>query len=266
MAQNPHARSHLLVLTACIAPKAGMAGLLNRTSIELRLQDYIEAIQFWLRLREPSIGGILFADNSGYPLDRLQAVVQGETNKKIPVELVSFDHPAPPPTLSYGHNELILINEAIKRSALAKQFPYLMKATGRYRFPDIGRLIRKLPSDYRVALDTTGEKPWPWRQRSVPICRFALTLMKFDFYHQYLADTSTRMRPAPPWDRRQFIESMFYDQLYPMRAEPGIILRWPCNCEPEGIGSNGMDYRSPGRRIRSGIRSLNRKIIPNLWL
>ena len=254
------------MLTACIAPKEGVAGLLHRADPDVRLRDYIETLQFWLRLREPSIGGILFADNSGYPLESLRAVVEHEANKELPVEIVSFDHPAPPPSLSYGHSELILINAALATSALAKRLPYLMKVTGRYRFPDIGRLMGKLPQGYRVALDTTGAKPWPWHQRSNPICGFGLALIETGFYHQYLADIPTHMRPAPPWNRHQFIESMFYDRLYPMRKERGIILRWPCNCEPVAIGSNGMDYRSPRRRLRAGLRAINRVILPKLWL
>ena len=59
-------------MTACIAPKPGVREMLCRADPSVRLKDYQRGLEFWLKLDEPRIGGVVFADNSGYPLDVLQ--------------------------------------------------------------------------------------------------------------------------------------------------------------------------------------------------
>lgn len=266
MTPGPAPASHLLLLTACIAPKPEIAGHLGRSDPALRLDDYVRGLRFWFRLRDPRVAGLVFTDNSGHPLDALRELARTEAPPDFPVEFHSFDFPAPPRTISYGHPEALLVNETLARSELAARIPYFVKVTGRYRFPDFGRLMNRLPADYRVALDTTGARPWPWRSRSNPICSFALAFFNTRFYLDRLADLPAHMREAPPWNRLQFIESMLYDRLAPMRDEPGVILRWPRNCEPEAIGANGVSYQSPRRRVRASLRAVNRVLLPGLWL
>jgi hypothetical protein len=74
------------------------------------------------------------------------------------------------------------------------------------------------------------------------------------------------MVPAPPWTRSQFVETVLYDQLISKRFEPGIILRWPRNCEPAGTGSNGDSYSSFKKRAQAGLRAAGRLVAPNFWI
>ncbi len=256
----------VLLLTACIAPKPGIANQLRRNDPGTRLRDYAAGLRFWMEYPDDRIRGIVFADNSGQPLDALRALVNAHNPAGRPVEFHAFDHPAPVPNLSYGFNEAFLVSETIDQSALLAESVHFGKVTGRYRFPDLSRLLNRLPSDYRAAVDTTGCRPWPWRARSKPISSFALALFHTTFYRDNLKQLFNRMYPAPPWDRCQYIESMIYDHLWPLRHEPGIILRWPCNCEPVGIAANGADFRAPRRRLRAAIRATTRILLPNLWL
>lgn len=266
MKASPPPGSHALLLTACIAPKPDIAGLLKRSDPAQRLADYAASLRFWLRLADPRIGAIVFVDNSGHPLDALQTLAARENLTSIPVEFHSFDYPAPPPTLNYGHPEMRMINEVLGISEQLSRLPWFAKVTGRYHYPAFSRLLDRLPHDYRVAVDTTGMRPAPWRRLSNPISLFALAFFQTEFYRRHLQDIPDRMRPAPPWDRRQFVEPMIHDTLYPMRKEPGIIMRWPCNCEPRGIGANGQNYRAPRRRAVSFIRAVARRLCPSFWI
>jgi hypothetical protein len=256
----------ILLLTACIAPKPGIANRLNRNDPNIRLRDYAAGLRFWIEYPDDRIRGIVFADNSGHPLDSLRALAHAHMRTGRPVEFHSFDHAAPLPNLSYGFNEAILVSETLAASALLAESVHFGKVTGRYRFPDLSRLLNRLPPDFRAAVDTTGCWPWPWKARSKPISSFALALFQTTFYREHLMRLFERMYPAPPWDRCQYIESMIYDHLWPLRHEPGIILRWPCNCEPVGIAANGVDFRAPRRRLRAAIRAATRILLPHLWL
>lgn len=266
MPKGPPIASHVLLLTACIAPKPEIARLLRRADPALRLQDYASALRSWFRMKDPRIGAVVFADNSGYPLDELKMLAADEAPDGIEIEFHSFDYPAPSSSISYGYPEMLLVNEMLASSPAIRRFPYFAKITGRYQYPGFSRLLDRLPPDYRVALDTTGMRPWPCHHRSNPICGFGLALFQTDFYRQHLLDIPAAMRPAPPWSRLQFVETMLYDRLAPLQHEAGVILRWPCNCEPVGVGANGDDYRGFRRRLRAGLRSVNRRIFPSVWL
>jgi len=256
--------SFAVVMTACVAPKAGVRELLKRADPRQREDDYARAIRFWLTLHEPRISHVVFADNSGHPLDRLSGLAQEVAGAQRSIEFISRDYPAPSPGLSYGHPEFLLVNDALRSSARLAQISHFIKATGRYLFPDVSRLLRHLPAEFQVAVDTRGM--WPFGRRPEPIITLPLALFAREFYLRELAGIPDRMVPAPPWDRRQFVEPMMFDLLYPRRHEPGLILRWPCNCEPVGWGANGTNYTSPRLRLRDALRATLRRVAPRLWI
>lgn len=256
--------SFVVLMTACIAPKAGVREALRRADPGVRLHDYQDALRFWLSLDEPRISGIVFADNSGHPLDSLRELA-GQIPNAPPVEFLSFDSPPPPEGLNYGYTEFLLVNDALAHSRFALSARYFIKATGRYRFPDIRRLLQRLPRDFRVALDCKGVRPF--KRLKHPMASAPLALFDRAFYLTALAELPRRMVPAPPWDGRlHYIEFMLFDALYPRRTEPGIILRWPCDCEAHGIGANGDDYSSPRKRVQRAVRALGRLLCPSLWI
>jgi len=266
MSSNLPVGSHALLLTACIAPKPAIASLLKRADPTTRLHDYLAALRSWFQLRDPRIGAVIFAENSGHPLDKLKAMAAQEAPAGITVEFHSFDFAAPSPSMSYGHPEIQLVNAALSASSAASRLPYFIKVTGRYQYPDLPRLLDRLPAGYKVAVDTTGVRPWPWHAQSNPFCSFGLALFQTEFYRHHLWSLPDLMRPAPPWNRLQFVETMLYDRLIAHRHEPGVILRWPCNCEPVGIGANGSDYRGSRRRLIAALRAANRMLLPSVWL
>jgi hypothetical protein len=255
-----HKASYCLLMTSCIAPKAGV----RRIDPGLRLADYRAALKFWFEKRDPRITGIVFSDNSGYPLSELRDYADTINIHRLPIEFHEFDHPAATPYLNYGYNEFILINATLARSTLTSLHSHFIKTTGRYRFPAISRLLDNLPAHFDLAVDCRGcDLPCIRIPRQASI---ALFVCRLDFYLSDLADIPNRMVPAPPWNRLQYAEDVLYDRFYPRRNEPGLILRWPCSCDPAGIGANGINHTSPHKRLHNFVRAVARRLLPSCWI
>jgi hypothetical protein len=264
MTDSPPSANYVVLMTATIAPKARMSAAIRRSDPVTRLADYQRAMEFWLQLPAPWMSGIVFAENSGYPLDALRDLAAASNPRRIPVEFLSFDDSEPPEGLHYGYTEIKLVREAMRGSGLIAANRYVIKATGRYTFPDISRLVSRLPKDFAVAVDARCARPFS-RNRHF-LVQVALAIFERAFFLRELADLPERMTPAPPWNRCQFVETVLYDRLVSLRSEPGVILRWPCNCESRGIGSNGDSYSSAKKRLQRTLRAAARVVAPDLWI
>ena len=255
---------YAVLLTACVAPNPGVREGLVRSDPATRLADYKRGLEFWLTLDDPRVGPVVFVENSGYPLEELREFAESVHLRRREVEFIGTEMPAPPEGLSYGYSEFELIAYAHAHSAALAGTSHFIKATGRYTFPYVSRLLRRLPVEFRIAADCRGARPAGIRP--VPtLLTTALLILEREFYLRDLACLHKSMVPAPPWTRKQFIECVLYDYLYPRRNEEGIILRWPCNCDPVGVAANGDLLDSPLKRIRYMIRAFLRWLWPSLW-
>ncbi len=157
-----------------------------------------------------------------------------------------------------------MIDEGLQHSRLyADHGIRLIKATGRYQFPHISRLLDHLPAgDFALAADARNN------QRFVPksqqIITAPLILARRDYFERYIRPAWRLLQPPPPY-RGQFVEDVLYDTLMPLAGQPGVILRWPVNCDPVGIGANGDVYGTGRKIILSMMRSLTRRFLPNWW-
>lgn len=258
----PTAQPHTVVMTACLRPEAQFAGQLRRVDPAIREQDYLAGLDFWLQLPDPRITRIIFIENTLAPLEALAAHVRNRNPRGRECEFISIDCNRTPPGLHYGYAEYRLMDEGLARSRLYAASSHLIKATGRYRFPGITRLLDSLPADYRVAADARDNRrfvPKPQTMITAP-----LFLSTREFYEAHLRRVYQRMRPPPPW-WGQFIEDALYEELMPLRGQPGVILRWKVNCDPAGIGANGDHYRNARKRLLSTARAVGRKLLPDWW-
>ncbi len=246
-----------VVMTACINPDKNTV---SRSNPETRLKDYEHGLKFWLELQEERIKSIIFIENSGYPLETLINLSQSHNPWKRECEFISLNCNEIPSGLHYGYAEFKLLDLGLLKSKLYEKSHVFIKATGRYSFPKISRLLNLLPEYYKIAADTRDVSQFvPYPRRYVTV---ALILFSKDFYQSHLREIYKEMQLAP---RKTFIEDVLYDKLIPMHNESGIILRWSCNCEPEGIGGNGDSYNSLKKRVLSCCRSVGRIILPNWW-
>lgn len=253
--------NYSVVMTACINPSNGTVDRpVYRAIPEVRLKDYEHGLKFWLYLKDSRIKNIIFIDNSGYSLDSLKAIYKTNNTWNRKCEFISLNCNEIPSGLHYGYAEFKLLDLGLEKSRIFEESDYLIKATGRYQFPDVSRLLNFIPQKYKVAADTRDLSrfvPYPRRNVTVGLIIFAT-----EFYQKYIREIYKEMQPS---GRKSFIEDILYDQLMPMRNDPGVILRWPCNCEPDGIGGNGHSYSSPKKRLLSTCRAVGRVMFPYWW-
>lgn len=241
----------LLVLTATIDPSSGSANLKINDPL-VRLSQYQHSLQFWLRHPDPRLRSILFLENSNYPLDTLKATPNPLSKE---VEFLSFRENNCPPHLDYGYAELDMIDRALQESRLMGQSRYFIKTTGRLTFPQLPRLLDRLPPSYNFAVDCRIPF-WTGQPTVSPM----LMIFSVDFYRKELFNVKSKMN-----DVFRGMETLFYYKL--MDHPHDAVLRWPVNCEPVGYDATfGKSYNSGRRRAGAIIRSVARACIPKMWI
>ena len=256
------ARSYTVIMTACFHPDTQFKSSLVRVAADERRLDYAAALRFWLAHPDARITSIIFIENTASDLSFLEKISQQENPRGRRCEFISIDCNRTPQGLHYGYAEFQLIDEGLKHSELYAQSAAFIKATGRYTFPDISRLLNRLPGDFAVAVDMRhnsflSPKPYYF----VPA---ALLLFSRAAFEAHIRGAYRDMHLPPPW-RGQFVEDVLHDRLFPLKGQQGAILRWPVNCDAAGVGANGDRYRSPKKRLVALARGIGRIILPGWW-
>jgi len=251
-------KRYLVMMTACIDPSQGWVKV-PRGDPAVRLGDYQNALTFWLRHPDPRLRDILFLDNSGYPLDSLRELAGKENPYAKKLEFLSFRCNEYPIGVHYGYAELALLDLGLAQSQLAAECPNFIKATGRFTFPRVSRLLDRLPEDYWFAIDcrhhrTEGK---PHRVATTQLMCFATA-----FYREKLCDIKHLLEPP----MLAHIESLFYQQLIPYRGDPRAILRWPVSVDPAGVSALGKNYGALGQRLKNRARMVLRVLAPGWWV
>lgn len=138
--------SDILLMTSTIAPRSDTF-LLKVIDPSDRLAQYETALRFYLELIDAgAIAEIVYADNSGYPLDSLQAIA-AEVGYGDRVEFISYTATVDQNNSRY-YLEIHLIDEAMTRSARLTAAPetVIWKITGRYLLRNAGAIIRSYPA------------------------------------------------------------------------------------------------------------------------
>lgn len=241
-----------VVMTACIDPSTLGRKTLVREDVRVRLNDYARALRFWLTLPDVRISTILFLDNSGFPLDELEHLSQLVNPYGRKTEFISSSRCKELPYgLHYGYSEFRELHLGLTTSRCLSETEYLAKTTGRYTFPAVSRLLDRLPVGLKIAIDARKDH-----------LDTALFVSSKQFYCQWIANAYTEMCVAP---RKQMIEHVLWDRLIGMRGAPDVLLRFPCNCEPSGIGGNGDNLDAPNKKVKAAIRAVARIVLPWWW-
>jgi hypothetical protein len=155
---------HLLLMTATVQPPANVIASHRNNPVD-RMNDYADALSFYLSDHVCLIDRIVFIDNSESDLTPLQAIAQKHRGRKE-VEFISFyglDYPA---EYTKGYGELKLIDFGFEHSRLLKSLKRddkWWKVTGRYRATNLDGLIRTAPQSYDLYAD------FRWRKRRVDV-------------------------------------------------------------------------------------------------
>ncbi len=246
-------QTYLLVMTATVIPAANAN--IQRADPGLRLEDYKQALRFWLLYPHPSITRILLLENSGADLSALHSIAAHENPLGKQVEILSIPGNSIPEGRNYGYTEMHLLDHGLAQSRLRRETTHMIKTTGRLTFPTIGRALDLTPEPFDVLID--------FRKLGFPRRGFDANTQVFvvshTFYDRVLRDSRQEMNST---DIR-LLEHLLAHRIAPSKGQPGIHLRFPTNVEPVGIsGFSSKPYKAPVQRL---IRAILRKLAPNFW-
>jgi len=263
-ASEPHARPrdrYLLVMTACVYPSPGESRL-NPADPQVRLDDYKQALRFWLRFADPRIRNILFIENSAHPLDQLEAIAATENPLGKNIEFVSLDCNWYPPGGHYGYAELRMLDLGLRQSRLRARTTHMIKVSGRFQFPTLAKLLDRLPTQFDAAADARAWSAFG-RRLDRPYVTTQIILFAHDFYQENLQECYREMQSGI----ESHMETIYYRKLMGLAADHRIVLRFPCNASPVGFPAHrDRSYTHPAQILANGVRGVVRRVLPNWWI
>ena len=255
-ASETQSPSYLLVMTATIIPAAN-AGV-KRSDPQVRLEDYKQALRYWLSYDHPAAANILFLENSGANLTELEAIAKEENPLNKPVEILSIPGNEIPAGSNYGYTEMLLLDEGLAQSRLRRETTHMIKVTGRLTFPALGKALDRTPKPFDL-LAECRKLGFP-RQGYDAFTQ--LFVCSHSFYDSVLRNSRNEMNST---DIR-LLEHLIYRKIAPFKGQPGIHLRFPINIDPIGYsGFKSTSYNSPKAALVRAARAALRVIAPNYW-
>lgn len=143
----PAKRDDLVVILTATIEVPGTIDI-KRTDTQLRHDDYKWALKKWLK-NQTSVSKLVFAENSGYPLDELKEIARTHNPYGKQVEFLSFkSHGRQNIDKSYG--ELMIMRYALDNSTLASDADYIAEVGGRVFIRNFDAIIKRIPERFDV--------------------------------------------------------------------------------------------------------------------
>jgi hypothetical protein len=259
--------NYTLLMSACIKPPALnlQNNVITRTDPLVRLNDYKIAFKFWLQYNEPLINKIIFVENSGYELKELQEIASQYNEYNRQIEFLQFIASDVPTGLHYGYSELEILDYAFDNSKLLNDDNTIIKVTGRLYFPTLSKLISLTKNkNYEFISDCKDYDLFGHSQHYIITTLF---LLKKEFYNKFLYDAKSKMLEMNL--ETGLMEVLYFRIIKPLYLEDSkrILLRFPCDVEPVGIGAHlNINYSSKKRKAQHFIRKVCKHVIPSLWI
>ncbi|WP_157893389.1 hypothetical protein [Aquidulcibacter paucihalophilus] len=249
-------RKFLILLTSTVNPTFYRDQTLLVDKRE-RLNQYLNAVKFWLNHPDDRIGGVVFCDNSGADSE-LFANLESSVGREF--EFLSFVDTERPQGVHYGYGELGIIDFAVANSRLFQKNDNIIKVTGRLIFPTISKLLDEIDPRILFAIDCYRIRSrgirYPFRART------QLLYFKREFYSKHFQESRHEMIGYC-----SHIEEFIPRKLELLHLpDPLLSLRWRSECIANGVGSNRNNYQSLGNNIKYAVRGLLRYFLPNIWL
>jgi hypothetical protein len=244
-------------MTATLSPPVGAVARVDPTE---RLQDYLEALRFYLTLPNQVIDRILFVDNSDGDLAALESRARDTPHAKV-VELISFAGNDHPPALGKAYGEFRLIDYGLTHTSLFAPEDIVWKTTGRLKFlnlPEVAGAVRR-PYDLLCDLHNlpfVGSGGWR-DNRYLDLRIFAFRRHAYDMVFR------------GTWQEhpRGYDATFLFDRVMDARRRLLVIPRFPRQPRLQGIsGRHQRDYLSGSQRLKDGVRGALRRVVPWVWL
>jgi hypothetical protein len=250
-----------LLLTASVRVNRGLADVTSPDAGE-REAEYAATLRYLMR-EHPRVRKIVFAENSGWPLARLeQAVADNPWGKQV--EFLQLDCNDFPGSLGKGYGEALLLDRAVAASRLAGTVRHIAKLTGRQRILNLTRLLEKVPRDFELLCDLRDHRLY--ERLRLPGAGMYCDTRFFVFTRAFFDAHLRRLHEAPPPGELN-LEAAYYQAVKARESDPGIICRFPV--EPRYRGRAGhwhKDYGSPASRAKQSLRAAARLLLPRLRL
>lgn len=258
-ASFPESR-YLLTMTATIIPAAN-AGV-KRSDPRVRLEDYKQALRYWLNYDHRSAASILFLENSGADLSELRALAEVENSLRKPVEFLSVPGNSIPEGRNYGYTEMQLIDDGLAQSRLRRETTHLVKTTGRLIFPALGKAIDRIERRNGGPPELMVE----CRKLGFPRPGFDAFTQLFVSSHRFYDGVLRGSREEMNSTDVRLLEHLLFRKVIPFKGQPGCYLRFPCNIEPVGYsGFKSRSYRTPQAAFSEAVRAALRVVAPHYW-
>ncbi|HNY32487.1 MAG TPA: hypothetical protein PKO15_16495 [Fibrobacteria bacterium] len=251
---------NLLLMTATITPPAGVPNL-SRTDPAQRLEDYAQALVWYLDGAGTCFDRIVFAENSLSDVSRLREIAESRFPGKV--EFVSFQGLDHPPHFDRAYGEFRLLDWAMSNSVAISQAPtdaVVWKVTGRYQVKNLPELVASSPSGFELYANFRNH-PKRW------VDTYLLAWTK-EGYEALVRDVYHRLKTNVPGVPTGLSgEELFRSWLdQPLFRKRKIQKRFRRTPEIEGIrGADGRSYSSDdGWKIR--FRKFALRFLPFLWI
>lgn len=250
--------TYVLLLTASIKPQVSNNNLLSRKDPLIRLDDYKTAIKYWLEYPDERIKGIVFVENSGFNLNLIKEVFNSQNRYTRDIEILQYVEKEQNFNVHYGYYEYKMLDYSIKHSNIIKNADYIIKITGRLTFKNLTQLINY--QDIK-SFDFFSDCRDYTVLNKIQNHSILTTLMIYSkaFYLKYLYNNQSLMLEK----QNYYLEQAFFNQIKPLIESNNVMIRFPFNVDPKGIGGHSnISYNSFSYQWKSLIRAFARKIIP----
>lgn len=261
-----------LIMTATIQPPLN-APELQRCDPELRLEDYLKSLDFYLDIDKKYIDKIIFAENSGSDLSRLKQLVQKKANKQV--EFISFVSQCDP-LLGKGYSELNILDKATTESELIMENDFIWKVTGRLRVINLEKIIANAPANYDCYCDLRNlpvhflklvKDGWVWNGFRWMDTRIFSCSVKG--YKKYILNKNEQMTKPynHPLGNSYMIENFLFEIFYQAYKDgDNIVPRFKVQPIIEGVrGQSNRSYQTFQDICKMNLRRVSRKVLPFVW-
>lgn len=254
---------NLLLLTATITPKSGVPNL-KRTDPKQRLQDYAEALKFYLSHVNKSCDGIIFVENSNSDISQLKYIVEEQGLTEY-VEFIVFEGLDYPVEYDRGYGEFKLLDYGMSHSKLIQQSSeartVIWKMTGRYTVLNLEEMIKKQPKKFDLFCNCRDyPKYWvdtyfmAWTPEGYETCLR-------DIYHRL----KTNVPGIPKGIAAEELLRSWLEQRF-IQKKVRIIRRFRVTPELSGVrGADNKEYATDNQ-WKYKIRQFISKMFPWVWV
>ena len=265
-----------LLLTATVDPQ-GMKGANFDPSD--RAAMYVDALNFYVTAfasRPSEHGSIVFAENSGYPAEKILSQVRKMPN--VTIEYLSLGTDGFDQTKGKGYNETIVLRMAAERSEEIAAAGCFFKITGRLKVLNILRMLdecrkrRDSAAGLSFLADCKDHRVYEWLR--MPInghageCRYWFASREF-----FLTEMAPRYAEMNDYtDPPVLAEDLMLDVCRKTRGRKDCHDRFRTQARISGKGGNNLgsgssffystDNDSLPLRIKCGLRQLLRWLLP----